>query len=150
MPTELKGDYTVLSIVLVLDEVTDTSVRYVEQTGGKPPIIGTLDIERWALPEPVPSEMRVTLEFRREARAAGEGTRAARSERAAASRARLSTGDKVTIIKNTMAGAKYPPEWLAQYLGKTGVVLWTTPDGAMVQLVGGATWFLYAELKVEE
>jgi len=35
----------VLSIVVALDEVTHTSVRYVEQTGGKPPIIGTLAIE---------------------------------------------------------------------------------------------------------
>lgn len=140
----------VLSIVLVLDEVTDTSVRYVEQTGGKPPIIGTLDIERWALPEQVPSEMRVTLEFPREGRTIGEGTRAATSERPAASRASLSAGSKVTIVKNTMAGIKYPPEWLAQYLGKSGVVLWTTNDGAMVQLAGGATWFLYAELEIEE
>ena len=140
----------VLSIVLLLDEATDTSVRYVEQTGGKPPVIGTLVIERWALPEQVPPEMRVTLEFPREVRATGEGMRAHVSERAAASRASLTTGSKVTIVKNTVAGLKYPPEWLAQYLGKSGVVLWTTHDGAMVQLAGGATWFLYAELKVEE
>ena len=140
----------VLSIVLLLDEVTDTSVRYVEQTGGKPPVIGTLVIERWALPEQVPLEMRVTFEFHKEARATGEGMRAHVSERAAASRASLTTGSKVTIIKNEMAGAKYPPEWLAQYLGKTGVVLWTTHDGAMVQLAGGATWFAYAELRLED
>ena len=36
----------VLSIVLVLDHVFDTSVRYLEQAAGKPPIIGTLDIPR--------------------------------------------------------------------------------------------------------
>ena len=140
----------ILSIVLLLDEVTDTSVHYLEQTGGKSPVIGTLAIERSALPERVPSEVRVTLEFRREARPKGEGTGAARSERAATERAGLSTGDKVTIVKNTMAGAKYPPEWLAQYLGKTGVILWTTHDGAMVQLAGGATWFPYAELRLED
>jgi hypothetical protein len=39
---------------------------------------------------------------------------------------------------------------LAQYLGKTGVVLWTTDDGAMVQLAGGATWFPYEELEAKD
>jgi len=140
----------VLSIVLVLDEVSDTSVRYVEKTGGKPPIIGTLDIERWALPQPVPSEMRLTLEFPREAHPIAEGTGAAISERPAPSKASLSTGDRVAVVKNTVAGAKYPPEWLAQYLGKTGVVLWTTHDGAMVQLARGATWFPYEEMEAKD
>jgi hypothetical protein len=140
----------VLSVVLSLDEVTDDVVRYIEQAGGKPPIIGTIAIERWALPEPAPSEIRLTLEFRREAPPAAAGMGAATSERATASRASLNTGDKVTIVKNTMAGTKYPPEWLAQYLGRTGVVLWTTNEGAMVQLAGGATWFPYAELRIED
>jgi hypothetical protein len=94
--------------------------------------------------------MRVTLEFPREARATGEEMRAHISERAAPGGASLSTGSKVTIIKNEMAGVNYPPEWLAQYLGNTGVVLWITHDGAMVQLAGGATWFPYAELRLED
>jgi len=34
----------VLSVVLSLDEVTDDVVRYIEQTGGKPPILGTIAI----------------------------------------------------------------------------------------------------------
>ena len=139
-----------LSLVFMLDEGTDASVRYLEQTGGKPPIIGTLDIERWALPAEVPAEIRVTLEFPREVRAAGEGTSAGALERPSPSKASLSTDDKVIIVKNTMTGTKYPPEWLARYLGKTGVVLWTTHDGAMVQLAGGATWFPYAELQADE
>jgi hypothetical protein len=54
----------------------------------------------------------------------------------------------VTIVKNTRAGAKYPPEWLEQYLGRTGKVLWTTTGGAMVKLDDEATWFSYAELDV--
>jgi len=140
----------VLSIVLLLDEVTDTSVRYVEQTGGKPPVIGTVVIERWASRWQGPLEMGVTFEYDKEARSTGEGMRAHVSERAAASRASLTTGSKVTIIKNEMAGVNYPPEWLAQYLGNTGVVLWITHDGAMVQLAGGATWFPYAELRLED
>ena len=145
----------VLSVVLSLNEVTDDVVRYIEKTGGKPPILGTIAIERWALPEQVPSEIRLTLEFRREAPpvagGVGVGTSERQpSERQRASKASLSTGDKVTIVKNAMAGTKYPPEWLAQYLGRTGVVLWITNEGAMIQLAGGATWFPYAELSVEE
>lgn len=139
-----------LFMVLALDEVRDTTVRYVERAEGKPSIIGTLEIGRWALPETVPSQMRLTLEFHREAQASAEGTAVATSETTEASQASLSTGDKVTIVKNRLAGIKYPPEWLAEYLGKTGVVLWTTLHGAMVQLAGGATWFSYEELKIEE
>ena len=140
----------VLSVVLSLDEVTDDVVRYVEQSGGKPPIIGTMAIERWALPEQVPSELRLTIEFRREVPPVTADVGAGTSERQRATKASLNTGDKVTIVKNANAGTKYPPEWLAQYLGRTGVVLWTTNEGAMVQLAGGATWFPYAELRIEE
>lgn len=139
-----------LFMVLALDEVTDTTVRYVEQAEGKPSIIGALEIGRWALPETVPSQMRLTLEFHREAQASAEGAAAPTSEAKDVSKANLNTGDKVTIVKNKVAGIKYPPEWLAQYLGKTGVVLWTTSHGAMVQLAGGATWFSYEELDIDE
>ena len=139
----------VLSVVLLLEEATETNVRYVERSGGKPPVIGALEIERWALPEQVPPEIRLTLEFLREPRSAGDPSVASPSGSYTVSRETLTTGDKVTIVKNTVAGTKYPPEWLVQYLGKTGVVLWTTHEGAMVQLAGGATWFPYAELRVE-
>lgn len=139
-----------LFMILALDEVTDTGARYVEQKGVKPAIIGALEIGRWALPESVPSEMRLTLEFHREAQAVGTGTGAPSYEATEAGKASLNTGDKVTIVKNKVAGIKYPPEWLAQYLGKNGVVLWTTLHGAMIQLAGGATWFSYEELKIEE
>jgi hypothetical protein len=138
-----------LSIVLSLDEVTETTVRYIEHAWGKPSIIGPLYIERRALPESVPSELRLTLEFRAEVRPVGRGTGGVRPDKVA-SKARLNTGTKVTIVKNTVTGTKYPPEWLAQYLGKTGVVLWTTHEGAMVQLAEGATWFPYEELSVED
>jgi hypothetical protein len=140
----------VLSVVLSLDEVTEDVVRYIEQTGGRPPILGTIAIERWALPEQVPLELRLTLEFRREPPPVAGDMGAGTSERRRVTKGGLNTGDKVTIVKNTMAGTKYPPEWLAQYLGRTGVVLWITNEGAMIQLAGGATWFPYAELSIEE
>ena len=52
------------------------------------------------------------------------------------------------IVKNRLAGIHQPPEWLEQYLGRTGTVLWTTAGGAMVKLDNEATWFPYAELEV--
>ena len=134
-------------VVLALDEVTETSVRYHEETEGRPQIIGTLDIERGALPETVPPEIRVTLEFPKERPAISGEKGASTPAREVPSKASLSVGAKVTIVKNTMAGAKYPPEWLVQYLGRTGIVLWTTIDGAMVRLGEEATWFSYAELQ---
>ena len=135
----------ILSIVLKVEEVADSYVRYVEQTADRPPIVGTLDIERWALPETVPSQMRLTLEFRRDRRDSSEEMSELTLEKEEPGKG-LSVGVKVTIVKNTMTGTKYPPEWLAQYLGRTGVVLWRTREGAMVRLAEGATWFPYAEL----
>ena len=103
-------------VVLTLDEMTETSVRYREKTKDRPQIIGTLEIARWVLPETVPPEMRVTLEFPRAEPAISENTGASIPARHVASKATLSRGAKVTIIKNTRTGTKYPPEWLAQYL----------------------------------
>jgi len=97
-----------------------------------------------------PSGDEVTLNSPEKPAPLARKMRAHISERAAPGGASLSTGSKVTIIKNEMAGVNYPPEWLAQYLGNTGVVLWITHDGAMVQLAGGATWFPYAELRLED
>ena len=58
-------------------------------------------------------------------------------------------GATVVIVKNRLAGIHQPPEWLEQYLGREGRILWTTAGGAMVQLDKQATWFPYAELEVK-
>ena len=58
-------------------------------------------------------------------------------------------GATVVIVKNRLAGIHQPPEWLEQYLGHEGRILWTTAGGAMVQLDKQATWFPYAELEVK-
>ena len=49
-------------VVLTLDEMTETSVRYREKTKERPQIIGTLEIERWAFPETVPSQIRLVAD----------------------------------------------------------------------------------------
>jgi hypothetical protein len=53
----------------------------------------------------------------------------------------------VKIVKSRVSGVKNPPVWLEQHLGKTGVVLWTTGDGADVDLGGEAVWFAFDELE---
>jgi hypothetical protein len=114
---------------------------------GHPPIVGSLTIQNWALPRPVPSSLRVVVDFYGTARPSGE---AAEQTPVAPRGARqtLSAGAKVTIIKSTVTGVHYPPEWLQQYLGRTGTVLWTTADGAMVRLGESATWFHHTELTI--
>lgn len=139
---------TLMATLTLVDEAED-SVQYAEHPeGDKPPVIGTISVQRWAVPKPAPSSIRVTLDFYEATRPvpshpSGDVTHAThRAEDA------LHQGDAVTIVKNTVAGIKYPPEWLKQYLGRTGTILWTTAGGAMVKLEDEATWFPYAELQV--
>ena len=137
-----------LVATLTLAQEANGRAQYVETPRGEDlPIIGTLSVEDWALPEPTPSAVRVIIEFYEATRprTAPDAGRAAPTRKET-----LREGDEVTIIKNTMAGMKYPPEWLEQYLGRTGKVLWTTRGGAMIRLDDEASWFSYAELSVTE
>jgi hypothetical protein len=137
-----------LVAALTLAQEANGRAQYVETpVGDNLPVIGTLSVEDWALPKPTPSAIRVTVEFYEAARPRTAPTPDA--SRATTTRQEtLREGDEVTIIKNTMAGMKYPPEWLEQYLGRTGKVLWTTRGGAMIRLDDETSWFSYAELSV--
>lgn len=45
------------------EKSTKNTERYAEQPeSGKPPIIGTLYIQRWALGQPLPKSLKVTIE----------------------------------------------------------------------------------------
>jgi hypothetical protein len=135
-----------LIATLTLAQETDGKAQYVEAPRGEHlPVLGTLSVESWALPQPTPSAIRVTVDFYEltRPRPAPDASRVAHADDEA-----LKEGAKVTIVKNTMAGTKYPPEWLEQYLGRTGRVLWTTTGGAMIKLDDEASWFSYAELRV--
>jgi hypothetical protein len=139
-----------LTLAFTLEEEDEEHGRYVEQAEpGKPPAIGTISVRKSALCEPLPSVLRMTLSFQEcgqlpEARPDMTPSRAKTVDRR-----NLSAGDKVTVVKNRLASVGSPPEWLGQYLGKSGPVLWTTTLGAMVDLPDGATWFPYAELESE-
>ncbi len=50
-------------IEMVPDKVTKNTIRYKETPEvGKPPIIHTLYISKWALPKPTPENITVTIE----------------------------------------------------------------------------------------
>ena len=110
------------------------------------------------LPDPPPDELRVTCRLGRggsRTRAAGSAAadRGAESGAPAGAHARprkIAQGDRVEVIKSRVSGVKNPPEWLEQYVGRTGVVLWTTADGAMVDLGADAIWFSYEELESKD
>lgn len=139
---------TLMATLTLVDE-TEDSVQYAEQPkGDKPPVIGAISVQRWAVPKPAPSTIRVTLDFYEATRPAPSRPSAETIHATHRAEDVLHQGDTVTIVKNTVAGIKYPPEWLKQYLGRTGTILWTTAGGAMVKLDDEATWFPYAELKV--
>ena len=46
-----------------LEKETKNTIRYTEKPeAGKPPAIGTVYIQKWALPEPTPQSITVTVE----------------------------------------------------------------------------------------
>ena len=46
-----------------LEKETKNTIRYAEKpAAGKPPAIGTIYIQKWALPEPTPPSITVTVE----------------------------------------------------------------------------------------
>jgi hypothetical protein len=138
-----------LVTTLVLVHETEASAHYAERPGDDEyPLLGTVSVHKWALPKPTPSTIRLTLEpYKAEDTRAG-GKAAPASAGAAEGQTPLVKGATVKIVKNRLAGVHQPPEWLEQYLGRTGTVLWTTVGGAMVKLEDEATWFSYAELLV--
>jgi hypothetical protein len=134
-----------LKVNLYLLGEADGRTHYAEEpVGDQEPVLGILSVESAALPRPAPPVIEVSVKYREAARAT---TPADLSRFVPPPREALKPGDKVTIVKDRTSGIRYPPEWLEQYLGRTGRILWTTAGGAMVKLDKGATWFPYTELE---
>lgn len=113
---------------------------------GTAPGGATIDVlmPKGALPGPPPPSINIRLEI---PRSAGPLKASGPSRMETPTQAPLRPGGQATIVKSRIAGAKYPPEWLEQFLGKTGTVLWVTDKGAMVRIGTDATWFAFAELE---
>jgi hypothetical protein len=50
------------TLVFVMERETKNTVRYQEEAIGKPPVVGTLYVQRWALGQPLPQRVSVTIE----------------------------------------------------------------------------------------
>ena len=50
------------TLVFVTERETKNTVRFQEEATDKPPVIGTLYVQRWALGEPLPQRLTVTIE----------------------------------------------------------------------------------------
>ena len=50
------------TLTFAMERETKNTVRYQEQTGGEPPVVGTLYVQRWALGTPIPQRLTVTIE----------------------------------------------------------------------------------------
>jgi hypothetical protein len=49
------------TLMFAVERETKNTVRYQEQTAGKPPAIGTLYVQKWLLGEQPPSTLSVTI-----------------------------------------------------------------------------------------
>jgi hypothetical protein len=128
---------------------SDGRTHYAEEVSGdRTPCVGSVSIDSGALPSPAPHIIEMSLVFAEVA--AGQAPKVDLSRFIPPPRDAFKVSDKVKIIKDRDSGIRYPPEWLEQYLGRTGRILWTTAGGAMVKLERGATWFPYNELELTE
>ena len=50
------------TLVFATERETKNTVRSQEEANGKPPVIGTLYVQRWAPGEPLPQRLTVTIE----------------------------------------------------------------------------------------
>jgi hypothetical protein len=152
--TARQEDLMILSATLKRDSADGATVRYVDSYGGKHSFLSEAIVIRAAdLPDPPPALLRVSLSWYQAPRTMeGQGTGEERAPVVAtkAAQPRVAQGDCVKVIKSRKSGVRNPAEWLQQYMGQTGVVLWVTPDGASVSLEGGAVWFSYDELERSE
>ncbi len=140
---------TLIAHFRLVSESEDTSCYEERIEQGLSPAIGILRIQNKALPRPIPSSLRIALDFFGSARPFNLAVERATNE-ALQDKKVLKEGKSVTVVKSTLAGVHYPPEWEQQYLGRTGSVLYTTADGAEVKLGDAVTWFHSTELKVVE
>jgi hypothetical protein len=142
----------ILSATLKRESVDGATVRYVDSYGGEHSFLsGAIVLKASDLPDPPPALLRVSLSWYQAPRNqdGGPGEESALAATGAGPQ-RIAQGDRVQVIKSRKSGVKNPPEWLEQYVGRTGIVLWTTADGAMVDLKTDTTWFSYEELACKD
>ena len=133
----------------------EATVRYADVRGGTGGLLAQAVVLRAsALPDPPPDEIHITVDWAEVAARPGRRQRGCGPRRPIRARrwARAPGGGspkRATASRWSRAeyrASKNPPEWLEQFVGRTGIVLWTTADGAMLDLDGETAWFSYEEL----
>ena len=138
-----------LTLPFTLEHQDEETATYTEQVAsGRTPVLGTLVIKKSVLTPTPPAVMRITLSYHAETSAPAEPRGSTRPPLDSGDQA-PKVGDAVTVVKSRLTTPTSPPEWLGQYLGRTGTVLWTTPAGAMVEFADSRAWFPYVELERE-
>jgi hypothetical protein len=138
--------YLTLPFVLAGEE--EATVTYAEEAeSGKLPVMGKIVFAKSALSSPPPRLVRISVSYVEGAPLSPEPSLVARARRVEPDRNSLKAGELVMVVKSRRAEFSSPPEWLGQYLGRKGTVLWTSNLGAMVHLSDSNTWFPYPELE---
>ena len=138
-----------LSATLKMASVDQGTVYYVDSFGGAHAFLaGPVAIRASDLPDPPPQLLHISLSWYRSPVTEGAGGVVAERvvAKPVAKGRKIAAGDRVEVVKSRVSGVKNPPEWLEQYVGRSGVVLWITADGAMVDLGSDTAWFAYQEL----
>jgi hypothetical protein len=146
-------DVMSLSATLKIESADQDTVRYVDSYGGGDAFLaGSVAIKASDLPDPPPALLRISFAWYQAPATAGTGSAGAEATpaRGHAKSKKIAQGDRVQVVKSKVSGVKSPPEWLEQYVGRTGIVLWTTADGAMVDLNADTAWFSYEELNSKD
>jgi len=140
---------TQITALTLVHESKDTAFYAADPADDRCAITGTVSVQKWALPLPTPVALTLTLEALRTPEPLSSTQLVGDTRSARAGERTIPDGATVTIVKNRLADPQQPAEWLEQYLGRRGTVLWNTGGGAMVRLSKKeATWFPYAELAV--
>jgi hypothetical protein len=148
---ERQEDVMSLSATLKMESTDQDGVRYVDSYGGRDAFLaGPLVIRASDLPDPPPALLRIALTWYQAPITQGAGTAGAEVGRAHAKPRNIAQGDRVKVIKSRLSGVKNLPEQLEQYIGRSGIVLWTTADGAMVNFKTDTAWFSYEELEFKD
>jgi hypothetical protein len=136
-----------LTLPFAFERDDGEAVTYVEQVeSGKLPVLERISLRASALSSPPPRVVRIILSYHEEL-STPSATGGAAVPGVPAPDKPLVVGDPVTIIKSRQRTLASPPEWLGEYLGRTGTVLWTTSAGAMVDFADARAWFPYSELE---
>jgi hypothetical protein len=155
MTVRAKEDVVTVRATFRRQSENGDAVAYVEQRKGEGPFVShMLYLRKSALPDPPPETVTVTVDLTAArvslVQPTSRATPPTRSVVPTLVRPVVKPGDRVTVVKDRTSGVRDPRELIHQYLGRTGVVLRVTGEGAIIELGGEGVWFSYDELEKKD